>query len=311
MNYTGEKCVACGKAFVDEDDVVVCPECGSPHHRDCYSINKRCANIALHEANEKWKRSGDDDTENEKFRLEGAPEFAEKSAERSDRRSDEPYAGGFGNGMNGENGGVFSEGDIDAALSFIGFNPNEDMGGATVKEVSQFVGTNTLYYLPIFKRMKDFGTKVSINISCLIFPPLYFANRRMWGWAIVSAVLVVLLGMPELILTLASQLKDIERYESVLSVIYDHQNTLQTLSTYTGLGSWIVSMFLCLFGNWLYYRYVMRSIRKIKTLCTDDSAKTQYIMNGGGVRPLNILLITIIMSAVSLFLLYGAFSALT
>ncbi len=303
MNYTGEKCVACGEVFTKEDDVVVCPECGSPHHRDCYKINNRCANIALHEAKEKWRRS--DDTEKHEVSPALVPPIADESAEETDSRSDERSGRSFGEDMSG---GRSPEGDINAALSFIGFNPNEDMGGATVKEVSQFVGTNTLYYLPIFKRMKDFGTKISFNISCLIFPPLYFANRRMWGWAIVSAVFAVLLGLPDLILMMAEYLKDAEGYESVLSVIYDHQNTLQTLSTYTGLGSWNVSMIMCLFGNWLYYRYVMRSIRKIKTMCPDDSVKNQSITTCGGVRPLNILIITVIMSAVSLFLLYGAFS---
>ena len=30
MKYKGEKCAACGKEFTEDDDVVVCPECGSP-----------------------------------------------------------------------------------------------------------------------------------------------------------------------------------------------------------------------------------------------------------------------------------------
>ena len=34
MKYTGIPCAACGKKFTAEDDVVVCPECGTPHHRD-------------------------------------------------------------------------------------------------------------------------------------------------------------------------------------------------------------------------------------------------------------------------------------
>lgn len=307
MNYTGEMCAACGKAFTDEDDVVVCPECGSPHHRDCYDINKRCANIELHESKEKWKRNSDGTTENEEIKPETVPTFA---AEASDGNSDKPYDRDLSEGMNGGSRREFFEGDINTMLSFIGFNPDEDMGGATVKEVSQFVGTNTLYYLPIFKRMKDFGTKVSFNISCLIFPPLYFANRRMWGWAIISAALMVLLGLPDLVIMIGQYLENSGGYESVLSVIYDHKNTLQMLSQYMGMVSWLMSIVLCLFGNWFYYRYVMRSIRKIKTVCPDDSEKTRYIMSGGGVRPINILLITIIMSAASLFSLYGVFTAL-
>lgn len=36
MKYTGIPCAACGKKFTAEDDVVVCPECGTPYHRACY-----------------------------------------------------------------------------------------------------------------------------------------------------------------------------------------------------------------------------------------------------------------------------------
>ena len=44
MKYKGEKCAACDKVFTDDDDVVVCPDCGSPHHRECYKAENKCAN---------------------------------------------------------------------------------------------------------------------------------------------------------------------------------------------------------------------------------------------------------------------------
>ncbi|MBQ3919840.1 MAG: hypothetical protein II695_09210, partial [Oscillospiraceae bacterium] len=34
MLYTGHKCMVCGKVFTDDDDVVVCVECGTPYHRE-------------------------------------------------------------------------------------------------------------------------------------------------------------------------------------------------------------------------------------------------------------------------------------
>ncbi len=34
INFTGIKCPVCGKAFTDEDDIVVCPKCGAPYHRE-------------------------------------------------------------------------------------------------------------------------------------------------------------------------------------------------------------------------------------------------------------------------------------
>ena len=34
-DYINEKCISCGKEFTKDDDVVVCPECGTPYHRGC------------------------------------------------------------------------------------------------------------------------------------------------------------------------------------------------------------------------------------------------------------------------------------
>jgi hypothetical protein len=46
--FTGMSCAACRETFCDGDDVVVCPECASPHHRSCYSKSGRCANQPFH-----------------------------------------------------------------------------------------------------------------------------------------------------------------------------------------------------------------------------------------------------------------------
>ena len=42
-HYTGVHCPVCDKKFTDEDDIVVCPVCGTPHHRACYQQEGRCA----------------------------------------------------------------------------------------------------------------------------------------------------------------------------------------------------------------------------------------------------------------------------
>ena len=34
--YEGCQCPVCGKSFQESDDIVVCPQCGAPHHRECW-----------------------------------------------------------------------------------------------------------------------------------------------------------------------------------------------------------------------------------------------------------------------------------
>ena len=55
FNYTGYECKSCGKKFTDDDDIVVCPECGTPYHRDCYKKEGRCINDELHSKHMSWK----------------------------------------------------------------------------------------------------------------------------------------------------------------------------------------------------------------------------------------------------------------
>ena len=64
--YTGLKCKVCDKSFLEEDDIVVCPDCGTPYHRSCYKEKGECINYELHEKNqsysvneEKAKKIGD------------------------------------------------------------------------------------------------------------------------------------------------------------------------------------------------------------------------------------------------------------
>ena len=55
MGFIGEKCVSCGEVFTQDDDIVVCPECGSPHHRSCYKALGRCANAEHHGGSFQWE----------------------------------------------------------------------------------------------------------------------------------------------------------------------------------------------------------------------------------------------------------------
>ena len=40
--YYGCPCEGCSKPLTLQDDIVVCPDCGAPYHRDCYEKLGRC-----------------------------------------------------------------------------------------------------------------------------------------------------------------------------------------------------------------------------------------------------------------------------
>ena len=55
MNYTGNICPGCNDTFKEDDDIVVCPECGTPQHRECYEKENCCVNGHLHSEAYKWE----------------------------------------------------------------------------------------------------------------------------------------------------------------------------------------------------------------------------------------------------------------
>ncbi|MBQ9912859.1 MAG: DUF2628 domain-containing protein [Clostridia bacterium] len=48
MRYKNQICDGCGKIFTDGEDIVVCPECATPQHRECYKNHGGCVNSHKH-----------------------------------------------------------------------------------------------------------------------------------------------------------------------------------------------------------------------------------------------------------------------
>ena len=57
MIYKGNICDGCGKVFTEDDDIVVCPDCATPQHRECYEKGDCCVNAHLHSDSYEWKSS--------------------------------------------------------------------------------------------------------------------------------------------------------------------------------------------------------------------------------------------------------------
>lgn len=309
MNYIGEQCFGCGSSFTKDDDVVVCPDCGTPYHRECYKSAGECINHQLHESGEGWKRSdvrknGEasdsdatmfctkclriyEDTSLENCENCGTPlvEVRKKTVGQSSHSSQ--------NTQEDSPSFVFEE--IDLNKEYLGFNPDEDFGGATLKEVSHFVDSNTFYYIPMFKRMKDIGSKISFNMICLFFPSFYFANRKMWLWALLAAFASLIFNIPAMLYLIGEQSSVLpyQFMQDIASFISNNEGLILGLNDICGMADMVFKICMCLFGNWLYMRYTVRSINKLKNHY-GGPVSPQRLRAKGGVQPLNILFIILI-----------------
>ena len=53
--YYGCPCEGCGRPLALTDDIVVCPDCGAPYHRECYEKLGRCIHTPAHGAGYEWR----------------------------------------------------------------------------------------------------------------------------------------------------------------------------------------------------------------------------------------------------------------
>lgn len=297
MNYIGEQCFACGKKFENGDDVVVCPECGTPYHRVCYKEAGECINHQLHESGRSWQQEQSEKNAAAESIVRICPYCHHKN------NPDASTCSSCGASLNNTGSSqsekekpdimsMFEE--IDPNNQYLGFNPDEDFDGASLKEVTQFVDSNTFYYIPLFKRMKDFGSKISFNAICLLFPYFYFANRKMWLWALITAFASMLFNVPTMLYIIGDQVSLLPFTQDIAGFIDANENLLISLSEICNMAYWILRICTCLFGNWLYYRFTVRSVNKLKARY-GEPVSSQHLKSKGGVQPINLLLIFLIL----------------
>ncbi|MCH5303861.1 MAG: DUF2628 domain-containing protein [Ruminococcus sp.] len=196
MDFKNIKCPVCNSQFKDGDDIVVCPECGAPHHRECYENLNHCAFEDKHSEGFNFNDSYEADGENS----ENGEETVICPRCKSENPKNMFYCGkcGFPLSMqNQQNTGNFNnpQGTQFANIfdPMAGVNPEEDMGeGVTAGEISKFVQNNTPYFIRVFNNIKNFS-KGRFNFCAFLFSGGYLLYRKMYKiGAIITAVMLVL-----------------------------------------------------------------------------------------------------------------------
>lgn len=148
--YENKKCPVCKEVFKEDDDIVTCPVCGTPHHRECYKSLNHCANQDLHKTDFSFLK---DDKSSADFESEN--QTADKEAEISSAE-----AVGKISGVN------FEKDKTD----------KEQIDGVDISDIYDYVGVNQEKFIPKFRKNK----KLSWNWGALFFGPLYMFYRKMY-----------------------------------------------------------------------------------------------------------------------------------
>ncbi len=291
-DYRNCTCIGCKNTFEADDDIVVCPECGTPYHRDCWNAHGHCINTELHETGGSWQRPK---TEEEiKAEAEAnAPVPCPNCGSKNDRNN--IFCTQCGSSMKRSESlfGDDSTGNEEDSWTgrFPGImgmentvNSNEEIDGVKMQDVVDFVGKNTPYYISRFRFFRDQKKKIAPNFVCMVFPQLWFAYRKMWLFTAIIIIAAFLLSIPGSLISLASQTDALlatlqpqmamageeffkaiqEQLLSFAEAVKENYRVLYWTDFVCNYISMAMNIVLFLFGNYIYYRHAVKKIKAVR-----------------------------------------------
>ncbi|MBQ7579847.1 MAG: DUF2628 domain-containing protein [Clostridia bacterium] len=306
MRYENEKCSFCGEPFKEDDKIVVCPECGAPHHKSCYEQISKCAFEDLHKEGYVWTGVA------ENFREE--PVAEEKI--RQTKVCPVCQAENDGDAENCANCGapflvtreqtdqqkVNIDGEYVSTGEFI--DPENTV---TVGEAAVYIKANSEKFIKSFLRAKFGKTRQNFNFAALFFSPFWFFYRKMYlpgllfSGAHIAAVLffmsLVQRCFPEAIAYIsdaaASGMKDMtaifEKYQQyVLSGAQQHPALYKVLLAFP-LIFIIINVVAGFTANRFYLSKIKKDVLKIKSISPNKDTLYAYLYAKGGTSILMVI----------------------
>jgi len=279
-DYTNLTCKACGEKFSENDDIVVCHICGTPHHRECYKSLGHCVNEEWHEQNvaynideerEKLEPHKEGDSKEEK-------KDSEKICSRCGQVNDEQalFCSKCGRPLNFNLGSAQEPNNprIFVAPPFIAHNPEDEIEGVKVWKLTAAVRENSFRFISNFKALSQKKSKTSFNFGAFFFTPYYFFFRKMYGIGIIAFILDVILGIPSMLLSATN-----ENLSQIFEVAVDFGLNLSasqigflTKASYIAMLLTSIFQIACgLFANYFY-------LRKCKKICNSVKEEDKAIV---------------------------------
>lgn len=268
MNLEGRKCVVCSAYLFEDDDVVICPECGAPHHRDCWNSVGECKLGELHGTENEYKYEPEEE-KTETPENKGASICRGCGAELEPDTNFCPYC-------NMPTRADAPNIQFSAPISYR-FDPNEELEeGVTVGEAAKVIAVNGFRYIPKFKEFKK-GKKASWNWSAFLWPHGWYAFRKMYLPAALLGVLMVASSLFTLPLDkVLATYPEASNYYELMSVMKDILTTSGPIPLiFSAIGGAInvaVRVLAAVFADYSYKNRVIASCKELREASDKETA---------------------------------------
>ncbi len=286
LETNGDSCSRCHAYLFTEDDIVYCPICGAPHHRDCYNALGRCALEELHGTPQQYSRES------------AAKKESIQATEKQEKKQKEPDSGNCickmcGNEYSYEYGRCPDCGSPNFS-KISGYENFDFLGGVpadyklsenvTADNAKRFVANNPHRYIPKFATLNS-KNRISWNWLAFLFPCPWMLSRKMYKNGIVSGALTVLATLLTYPLNKAIYSLGItaSSYTELASLLFENTSSIGVsvlVFAFLGLIFELAVRFFCgLFGDYLYKKYTIAAIEKIQN--ESEDADYDYRKKGG------------------------------
>lgn len=314
MRYDGAVCQICGREFSETDDIVVCPDCGTPHHRQCWLESGQCINSSLHDGAFSWQPA-----ESEKAEPEKEESLAETdgrlpitcpvckhenppSSERCETCGQKFTIFGFNvfDKQNELEQEEKAEHESNSAPTGE-YAGRTDIDSVSTDDISEYVRTNHLTYVRKFDKLSNQGKKVSWNWASFIFLPYWFFYRKLIkpGIIFLMSILCVSVIFSQPLGAIA------DKYYTFIDVAVENadeqqvaQAQQQLLSETKKQAPFVIAYFLilliirivaALLSDRLYKKKVVGDIVSLRGKNLDDEAFHFSMFKLGGISPVLVL----------------------
>lgn len=271
INFTGCTCDVCNEKFTTESDVVVCPECGTPHHRHCYNKLGHCVHEDKHSENFEWK----------------APE---QNFHYNDNRCPRCQTQNPKDALFCENCGIslapqakqsHSEGPIPPNFEefkqmhqktsvvppVLPKSLEGEFDGVSYKDMAIYIGESAPYYIYHFKnlaaKIKHFRP---FCWSAFFFDGFYYLYRKMWLEALSILIISSIFAAPSMMVM----------FTDAGLISSDILASFGNIDTLIMLGSALTFAYKVFLGYWAIPRYQKKVCRDIKRLKAQSASNNDF-----------------------------------
>ena len=275
LNTEGVSCVRCHAYLFPEDDIVYCPICGAPHHRECYNQLGHCALEEFHGTDRQYDKVKAREEEQAAAEMPNTGENAEGLI--TCQMCHEKYDFALNACPKCGAPNIAKAGGSFVNFDFLGGVPADyDIGdGITADEAKRFVAANTPRYIPKFAVLNA-KNKLSWNWLAFLFPCGWMLSRKMYKNGVIAGLLTVISSL--FYLPFMNAINNLgttpgETQAQIMQSIYEHLPKMGAAVIAALLAGFVLNIAVrilsALFGDYLYKQYAISSIKTIRAESED------------------------------------------